>query len=125
MKNYLLAALLLLTSCATPRAYVLTRTDSLLTAARRPSVGKFVVRGPVTIQVAGAGATQTASAADNRKAGSKQGSAATPPAAQASNASKRTGDGVPWWCWLLVAGAAGWEWLSCQVPLGWLRWRAR
>ena len=84
--------------------------DSAL-AARYPA-RKIKIVGNVIIQ---AGQGNTASQADNRKAGQRQGSAATAPNAVATTTSKNAG--TPWWVFagVLVAGAAGWEWLRGQL----------
>ena len=118
-----LGAALLLASCAsTLRLPEPTRADTVITTAGLPSVGKLVVRGNLTIQQ-GNGNT----VADNRKAGQKQGSAATAPAAHSDNTSKKTG-GPAWYIYLGVAliGALGWEYLSHKLtPLSWLPWRPK
>jgi hypothetical protein len=126
MKARYLAALLGLTSCATERyaPAVDTKVDSALVAAGIPplAVRKLKLIGPVTIQV---GQGNTASQVGTDKTGQRAQAVSTGPGSPIQASQKK--GGVPWWVFGLVAvaGAAGWEWLSSQVPLGWLRWRAR
>lgn len=126
MKRLFALALLLATSCATERdipAATAHKADSVLVAAGLPplSIRKLVVRGPLIVQ---SGQGNTASVADNRKAGQRGGSAATAPGAVATSTTRR--GGVPWWVFGLVAVGAvvGWEYVSHQLkPLSWLPWR--
>jgi len=126
MKLFLLAAALLLTNCATERyaPAVNAKVDSALTAAGIPPLAmhKLKLTGPVTIQV---GQGNTASQVGTDKTGQRAQAVSTG-SGSPIEASQKKG-GVPWWALGLVAiaGAVGWEWLSSQVPLGWLRWRAR
>jgi hypothetical protein len=104
----LLAAGLLLSSCAT--------TFDLPAGAEPPapglSTGKIKVRGPLTIQVGGTGNTAAPTSTDNRKAGQRQGSAATAPGATASTTTQQAGTK---WYWFVLVGAVAigaWEWLK-------------
>jgi len=82
---------------------------------------KITFRGPVTFtSQTGTGntATMSATTTDNRKAGQRQGSAATAPNAVATTTTKK--GGIPWWVFVLVGVAAivAWEWLkSYLTPL--------
>jgi hypothetical protein len=117
MKPFLLALLLLASSCETTQyipAAVDARVDSTLRAAGIGPLqaGKIKIAGNVILNT-GPGAVQVA---DNRQAGQKQGSAATGPASQAATTAKNAG--TPW---LLLAGcalvglAAG-AWLRGKLP---------
>ena len=114
----LLLALALLTACESERyipAAVDAKVDSTLRAAGIGPLqaGKIKIAGNVIINT-GAGAVQVA---DNRKAGQRQGAAATAPASQASTTSKNAG--TPWY--LFAAFAAGgivlWEVLRRKTTL--------
>lgn len=113
MKNrYLVALLLAAASCETTQhipAAVDAKVDSTLRAAGIGPLqaGKIKIAGNVIFNT-GPGAVQVA---DNRKAGQKQGSAATGPASRAATTAKNTGQ--PWLAFAVVAGvglAAG-AWL--------------
>lgn len=127
MRYLLFAATLLLPACATtshrpPAATAQAQDDTLLTAYQLgPQVRKLVVRGNVIVQQGNGNLV-----ADNRKAGQRQGTAATAPAAQATAANRYAGS-LAWWVFALVGAASivAWEWLSHQaLPLAWLPWRA-
>jgi hypothetical protein len=126
MKVLLLAASLLLASCATERVPLATdaKVDSALVAAGIPplSVHKLKLTGPVTIQV---GQGNTSSTVGTDKTGQRAQAVSTG-AGSPIQASQKKG-GVPWWVFGLVAvaGAAGWEWLSHWGLLTWLPWRVR
>ncbi|MDO7886702.1 hypothetical protein [Hymenobacter cheonanensis] len=126
MKRYLLATLLGLASCATERVPLATdaKVDSALVAAGIPplAVHKLKLTGPVTMQV---GQGNSSSTVGTDKTGQRAQAVSTG-AGSPIQASQKKG-GVPWWVFAFVglASIAGWEWLSSQVPLGWLRWRAR
>ena len=126
MRAFLLAASLLLASCATERVPLATnaKVDSALVAAGIPplSVHKLKLTGPVTIQV---GQGNTSSTVGTDKTGQRAQAVSTG-AGSPIQASQKKG-GVPWWVFGLVAvaGAAGWEWLSHRGLLTWLPWRVR
>lgn len=116
----LLAACLLLTSCAT--------TFDLPAGTEPPtpsmSTGKIKVRGPLTIQVGGTGNTAAPATTDNRKAGQRQGSAATAPGATASTTTQEAGTAWYWFALVGVGCIVAWEWLTKKLtPAGWLPWR--
>ena len=126
MKALLLAAALLLASCATER-YALAidaKVDSALVAAGIPplSVHKLKLTGPVTIQV---GQGNTASQVGTDKTGQRAQAVSTG-AGSPIQASQKKGS-LPWWVFGLVAlaSAAGWEWLNHRGLLTWLPWRTR
>lgn len=134
---YLLAAALLLSSCAseqptltTPTALFAQAIDSSPALTPQPPLlgkgGKAKFYGPVNITYQlGNGNSVTPTATDARKSGQRQGSAATGQDASASNASKRSGGSSPWWYVLAaVGGAVGWEVGSRQL-VKWLPWLAR
>lgn len=117
MKALLLALLLVASSCETERyvpAAVDAKVDSTLRAAGIGPLqaGKIKIAGNVIINT-GPGAVQVA---DNRKAGQKQGSAATGPASQASTTAKNTGQ--PWLSFAVIAlvGLATGAWLRGKLP---------
>ena len=126
MRAFLLAASLLLTSCATERVPLATnaKVDSALVAAGIPplSVHKLKLTGPVTIQV---GQGNTSSTVGTDKTGQRAQAVSTG-ADSPVTASQKKG-GVPWWVFVLVglASICGWEWLSRRGLLGWLPWYAR
>jgi uncharacterized protein YceK len=105
-----LAASLLLSSCAT--------TFELPAGAEQPgapagmSTGKMKIRGPVTFQVGGTGNTAAPATTDNRKAGQRQGSAATAPGATASTTTQQAGTKWYWFALVGVGCVAAWEWLK-------------
>jgi hypothetical protein len=88
-------------SCATTRvpAAADTRVDSALTAAGIPPLGyrRVKIKGNVILNT-GAGSVTTS---DNRKAGQRQGSAATAPDAHATTTSKN--GGPPWYVYAGLA----------------------
>jgi hypothetical protein len=117
MKPLLLALLLVASSCETTQyipAAVDAKVDSTLRAAGIGPLqaGKIKIAGNVIINT-GPGAVQVA---DNRKAGQKQGSAATGPASQAAATSKNAGP--PWgvFAGILVVGLAAGAWLRGKLP---------
>lgn len=112
----LLALLLSLMSCSRREFIFITPQGDTLQPL--VSIGKIKAK-TVTLQIGGSQNQQ--SAADNTKAGQRQGSAATAPAAVASNASTKS-SGPRWWVYLAAAvvGAVGWEWFRGKIPLKWL-----
>ena len=118
MKPLFLALLLVVSSCETER-YVPAAVDAKVDSALRAAgigplqAGKIKIAGNVIINT-GPGAVQVA---DNRKAGQKQGSAATGPASQAATTSKNAG--TPWYIFagLLVVGLATGAWLRYRLSL--------
>jgi hypothetical protein len=116
MKRFLLA-LVLLTACESERyipAAVDAKVDSTLRAAGIGPLqaGKIKIAGNVIINT-GAGSVTSA---DNRKAGQRQGAAATAPASQASTTSKNAG--TPWYLFAAVAAGAVvlWEVGRRKIP---------
>lgn len=87
--------------------------DSALVLAGLPPGSKFKIGGNLILQTGG---HNTASPADNRKAGQRQGSAATAPGATATTTA--TNAAAPLWVWGLVAalGAAAGCWLRGRLP---------
>jgi hypothetical protein len=126
MKYYILAASLLLASCAVEREAVAVdaKVDSTLVAAGLPplAVHKLKLTGPVTIQL---GQGNTSSQVGTDKTGQRAQAVSTGPGSPI-RASQQKGD-VPWWVFLLVgvASVAVWEWLSHKQLLAWLPWRAK
>lgn len=120
--RYSLLVALLLSNCATTRTEYTPASagDSLLAQAGLPAKVKART---VIIQLAAPGSTQTVAMADNRKAGQRQGSAATAPGAVASTTTKQAG--TPWWLFAIVGALSIviWEWLTRR--LAWLPWRVR
>ena len=117
MKLFLLALLLMASSCETTQhipAAVDAKVDSTLRAAGIGPLqaGKIKIAGNVIINT-GPGAVQVA---DNRKAGQRQGSAATGPASQAATTAKNSGQ--PWLAFAVVAvgGMAAGAWLRGKLP---------
>ena len=122
MKRLLLALLLVASSCETTQhipAAVDARVDSTLRAAGIGPLqaGKIKIAGNVIINT-GPGEVQVA---DNRKAGQKQGSAATGPASQAETTAKNAG--TPWvvFVGLVVAGLATGIWLATTGRLAFVK----
>lgn len=121
MKPLFLALLLVAAGCETTQyipAAVDAKVDSTLRAAGIGPLqaGKIKIAGNVIINT-GPGAVQVA---DNRKAGQKQGSAATGPASQASTTAKNTAKntGQPWLAFAVIAlvGLATGAWLRGKLP---------
>lgn len=105
---------------STPTGYVLAPADGQPPTGAT-AIAKIKAR-TVTLQIGGANNQQ--SAADNTRAGQRQGSAATAPNASASNDS--TASGGSSWLWYLlavIAGAVGWEVLRGKIPAKFLAWR--
>lgn len=107
----------LLSSCETERyipAAVDAQVDSTLRAAGIGPLqaGKIKIAGNVIINT-GPGAVQVA---DNRKAGQRQGSAATGPASQAATTASNAGP--PWGMLglVLAGGLAAGAWLRGKLP---------
>ena len=107
----------LLSSCETTQyipAAVDAKVDSTLRAAGIGPLqaGKIKIVGNVIINT-GPGAVQVA---DNRKAGQKQGSAATGPASQAATTSKNAG--TPWYVFagILAVGLAAGARMRAKLP---------
>jgi hypothetical protein len=115
MKPFLLALLLVASSCETTQyipAAVDAKVDSTLRAAGIGPLqaGKIKIAGNVIINT-GPGAVQIA---DNRKAGQRQGSAATGPGSQAIGAPHNAD--YSWCIYALVS-------ISCLLFGGWFRAR--
>lgn len=118
MKHLFLALLLVATSCETER-YVPAAADAKVDSTLRAAgigplqAGKIKIAGNVIINT-GPGAVQVA---DNRKAGQRQGSAATGPDSQAATTSKNAG--TPWYVFagVLVVGLAGGAWLRGRFSI--------
>lgn len=111
MRLTLLLAAALLSSCAT--------TFDLPAGAEPPapgmSTGKIKVRGPLTIQLGGTGNSAAPATTDNRKAGQRQGSAATAPGATASTTTQQAGTKWYWFALVGVGCVAAWEWLKKMI----------
>ena len=114
----LFLALVLLMACESERyipAAVDAKVDSTLRAAGIAPLqaGKIKIAGNVIINT-GAG---TVNSADNRKAGQRQGAAATAPASQASTTSKNAG--TPWYLFLacVLGGCVLGELLRRKFPI--------
>lgn len=117
MKQPLCIALLLLGSCArsTWHAPLVLRDTTQADTLRLPAstiIGKLKA-GTVILQN---GTGNQASQADNRKAGQRQGSAATAPHATSTNSTEEAG--TPWYVFagIAAAGVAVGAWLRGKLP---------
>jgi hypothetical protein len=116
MRRLVVICCLLLASCESERyvpAAIDAKVDSTLRAAGIGPLqaGKIKIAGNVIINT-GPG---NVNANDNRKAGQRQGSAATAPNSQASTTAKNAG--TPWYVFagVLVVGLAAGAWLRGRL----------
>lgn len=137
MKILAIGLLLALASCATEQETLTTPQQLFTQATDTPGAvvplaagGKFKIKGPVSIVVqAGSGNVATPTVTDSRKTGQRAQAVSTGASSPIEASQKRAGAPLAMYVIgalvLLLAGAAGGEWLSHRGLLAWLPWRAR